>query len=290
MTVVTSNGPLLARLEQDEYLSSVTLEFLSAHYSEVSEKFHHHFTFGGEDHHQNAIFHQIRYLALLRKKWSGRVLDVGNDKPFLSYYLRRFNPGAVFSTISYELPETPVELHVVDIEQEKFPFEDGVFDQVIFTEVIEHLWRNPSHCVFEINRVLRVGGVSFVTTPNACDRHSLVCILWQANPNQRSGYYVNLESGHLHLWTLAQLKTIFEAHAFEITAAGTEDLYGHTKPDEVVDEFIRKVCPHRDLMNETLVIEARKSRMADGVQYPRDIFPDGCAVKFEGSIVSFANA
>ena len=270
MRIIEADPELLRRLDDDAALASVALETLRSDYATVSERFHRHLRSGADHQHQNALFHRIRYLDLLSRRWTGDVLDVGNDKPFLSYFLRKLHPAANFSTISYEIPETPVELHEVDIEQEVFPFPDSAFDHVLFTEVIEHLWRNPSHSVFEINRVLRNGGSTLVTTPNACDRHALVCVLWQANPNQRSGYYATLESGHLHLWTLAQLKTILESHEFAIDVATTVDLYGHTKPDDKIEAFIREICPNRELMNETLVVEARKLKPATEVRYPAE--------------------
>ena len=288
MKLIEANELLLAALEADALVANVTLQDLRHRYEQVSEAFHSHFAWGSTQHHENAIFHKIRYLDLLSRRWQGRVLDVGNDKPFLSYFLKRFNPGAEFETISNEIPETPFTLHEVDIECDRFPFDDEHFDQVIFTEVIEHLWRNPSHCVFEINRVLKPSGLLYLTTPNPCDRHSLVCVLWQANPNQRSGYYATLESGHLHLWTVKDVQVLLQAHGFDIVSATTADLYGHTRDDENVERFIREITPHRDLMNETVVVHAHKVSTPGAPAYPAEIFPDGCPVQFAGAIVGFS--
>ena len=77
-----------------------------------------------------------------------RVLDVGNDKPFLSYWLQRFNPGTVFETISNAIPQTPFVLHDVDIESERFPYDDASFDQVIFSrggKAGRHLTGDEAH-------------------------------------------------------------------------------------------------------------------------------------------------
>jgi SAM-dependent methyltransferase len=287
MKVIPAEEGLQAILFSDASLQRVDLDYLRANYELVSRDFHKHFAAGADDQHQNAIFHKIRYLELLGKKWVGRTLDVGNDKPFLSFFLRKFNQDATFETISNEIPQTPFVLHEVDIEREPFPFADSTFDHIIFTEVIEHLWRNPSHCVCEMNRVLKTEGVAYVTTPNPCDRHSLVCILWQANPNQRSGYFATLESGHLHLWTAADLKLIFESHGFLTTDVTTKDLYGHTKPDENVERFIAQVSKYRNLMNEAVVLTVTK--IADSLTpvFPTAIFPDGEPVKLQGAIRGF---
>lgn len=285
MRMINPNQQLLGSLESDSLLTEINWDRLKDEYDLISERFHAYFVHGAEYQHQNAIYHKIRYLELLRRTWKGRVLDVGNDKPFLSFFLRLLNPQATFATISNEIPETPFSLAEVDIEREHFPYPDGSFDQVILTEVIEHLWRNPSHCVFEINRVLKPGGEVFVTTPNPCDRHSLTCVLWQANPNQRSGYYAALESGHLHLWTVEQLIQLFDQHGFMIKTATTRDLYGHTKKDENIERIISQISPYRDLMNEAVMIEAVKQANVAAPVYPLAIFPDGVPVQVQGAMV-----
>jgi SAM-dependent methyltransferase len=290
MRLIPPKESLLQAIGADPNLQAVTLERLGKDYEAISRAFHSHFTCDSEYHHQNARFHKIRYLDLLSRNWNGRVLDLGDDKPFLSYFLKQFNRGVSFETVSNEIPETPFPLYEVDIEREPFPFPEASFDQVIFTEVIEHLWRNPSHCVFEINRVLKSGGELYVTTPNPCDRHSLVCILWQANPNQRSGYYATLESGHLHLWTVEQLKELLEQHGFEMKSVTTRNLYGHTKEDPNIERFIAEISPYRDLMNEAVVIEAAKARDVPAPVYPLEIFPDGRPVQVQGAIVGLLEA
>ena len=287
MKIHPASAALKNRLDLDVFLQKVDLDYLGADYERVSLEFHKHLAFGADEHHENALFHKKRYLDLLGRKWIGRTLDLGDDKPFLAYFLRRFNPDTTFDVISNEIPETPFVLHEVDIEREPFPFDDAVFDNVIFTEVIEHLWRNPSHCVFEMNRVLKIGGQAYVTTPNACDRHSLVCILWQANPNQRSGYYASLESGHLHLWTAAHLRLLFESHGFRVKDLTTADLYGHTKHDETIERFIAEISQFRDLMNEAVVLSALKAKQIPAAVYPLEIFPDGIPVQFTGAITGF---
>jgi SAM-dependent methyltransferase len=287
MKVIPAEESLEVKLANDINLQRVDLNYLRANYELVSNDFHKHFIVGADDQHQNAIFHKIRYLELLGRKWTGRTLDVGNDKPFLSFFLRKFNQSATFETISNEIPQTPFVLYEVDIEREPFPFADSTFDHIIFTEVIEHLWRNPSHCVCEMNRVLKTGGGIYLTTPNPCDRHSLVCILWQANPNQRSGYFATLESGHLHLWTAADLKLIFESHGFLSSEVTTKDLYGHTRPDENIEKFIAQVSKYRDLMNEAVVLTATKIADSPAPVFPASIFPDGVPVKVQGAIKGF---
>lgn len=287
MRKIGQNIDLQRKLSTDSVINSANVEVLRSRYEEISSRFHSYLSFGAVEQHQNAIYHKKRYLDILSKTWSGKVLDVGNDKPFLSYFLRSFNRDSEFFTISYEIPESPFDLFEVDIEREEFPFPPDEFDWVIFTEVIEHLWRDPSFCVRQISRVLKRKGRLYLTTPNPCDRHSLVCVLWQANPNQRSGYFSTLESGHLHLWTVADLRLLLEAHGFEIVIAATENLYGHTKHDENIEKVIAQFSPYRHLMNEAVVFLAEKTSEVSAPKYPLEIYPDGVPVQVSGAITSF---
>lgn len=216
-------------------------------------------------------------------------MDVGNDKLFIVYYLRELNPKATFITVSYEIPETPVDLYDIDIEQEALPLGDGEADQIIFTEVLEHLWRDPAFTVRQLNRVLREGGEAFVTTPNACELHAIECILWQANPNQRNQFFSRLESGHLHLWTAQELRILFESNGFEIADLSSYDVYGYTKRTGRLMEIAKEISPHLDLMGETLQMRAVKRKTHDVPVYDSRLFPDGCGVQFEGAIRNFAS-
>lgn len=287
MKAIRPDSELLDKINSCPALNDISLPRIKEDYDCLSEAFHELFTIGGESQHENAMFHKKRYIDLLSRKWIGKVLDIGNDKPFLSFLLRRLNSDASFTTISFEIPQTPFDLYEVDIEKETFPFEDKCFDQVIFTEVIEHLWRNPSHCIAEINRVSKQRGSLFLTTPNACDIHSIVCILWQANPNQRSAYYASLESGHIHLWTAADIQCIVEAHGYILQSISTLNLYGHTKDDENIENFVNSISPYRSLMNEAIVLEAVKTIDVHSANYPATIFPDKVPVQASGAILSF---
>ena len=289
MKRIAPDSVLLHRLYNDTVLCSTTIGDLHERYEDISLRFHSYFFCQEQEQHQNALYHRIRYLALLSMEWSGHVLDVGNDKPFLSFFLSHLNPNTEFKTISYEIPQTPFDLFEVDIEQESFPFDDGVFDAVIFTEVIEHLWRDPSHAIHEINRVSRVGASIFLSTPNPCDKHSIVCILWQANPNQRSGYFTSLESGHLHLWTVKDIQLILGAHGYNLTRITTENLYGHTNSGSVIDDFCAQISPYVDLMGEAVVAYGVKATSSVHPTYPVEIFPDGGPVQFVGAIKAFAS-
>jgi len=76
------------------------------------------------------------------------------------------------------------------------PFEDNSFDVVFSTEVIEHLY-NPHNLVNEAWRVLKPGGMFFITTPNV---HSIMQKL-RFLFSDKIGWFIEADyegSGHIH--------------------------------------------------------------------------------------------
>lgn len=63
-------------------------------------------------------------------------------------------------------PSMPADLKCSagDLEQ-RFPFDDGAFDWLLFVEGIEHL-ENRHHALREMRRVVKPGGTLILTTPN----------------------------------------------------------------------------------------------------------------------------
>ena len=290
MSIAPANLKLFSQLKEDKLLRTVlSVDDLARDYDAISVRFHSYFSEGIRMHFiENAAYHKSRYLDLLATTFTGAVLDIGNDKPFTSYFLRSFNPAARFCTVSFDIPETPVDLYAVDIESDPLPFADSIFDWAIFTEVIEHMWRDPSHAIAQINRVLRLGGKLFLTTPNPCELHALTCVLWQANPNPRGQYFANLESGHLHLWSIPDLRLILGAHGFLCDEVTTKNYYGYTGTIEKVVEFVKEVSPYIHLMGESIVIVSTKTSIQPQAVYPSKIFPNLKPVAFDGALRAFA--
>lgn len=81
------------------------------------------------------------------------------------------------------------------------PFQDGAFDLVICSEVLEHIWDNK-RAVRELVRVLKGGGDLVVSVP----RYFPERICWAL-----SRAYHEEEGGHVRIYKKEELRILFEA-------------------------------------------------------------------------------
>jgi ubiquinone/menaquinone biosynthesis C-methylase UbiE len=109
------------------------------------------------------LFEMHRFLERnFKNRTACSVLDLGaGTKPYAPLY-----EGYFGSCVSVDVPFSPHDVSNVDVmaSAEALPFDDGSFDCVICTEVLEHC-PNPRQTIAEISRVLRRGGQVFLTTP-----------------------------------------------------------------------------------------------------------------------------
>jgi len=108
------------------------------------------------------------YVELIGK--GHRILEVGCRSGNLTQYYHEGNEVVGVDVDRNALKEFEKRLnlkgHWVDVDSEVFPFDDGEFDVVVFSEVMEHL-RFPQRALEEIYRVLKLSGRLIGSVPNA---------------------------------------------------------------------------------------------------------------------------
>jgi SAM-dependent methyltransferase len=119
----------------------------------------------------------------------------------------------------------PFHVDRFDIEG-PFPYEDGRFDVVIFTEVIEHLSRDPLQTLSEINRITKPGGYLLLSTPNCASVRSVLRILRGGNPNIYPVYQRRPSTDrHNHEYVPWEVRELLKLCGFTSSEFKTVDVY-----------------------------------------------------------------
>jgi len=116
-----------------------------------------------------------------------RLMDIGCGNRYLRYGCEKFN-------ISYE----GIDYSDCNLEKDKIPKEDNKYDLVISLALIEHL-RDPSNFLNESYRILKPGGIFFISTPN-----------WQYSFRD----FFN-DPTHIHPYTPISLEQVLEFSNFK---------------------------------------------------------------------------
>ena len=108
---------------------------------------------------------------IARHATSAPILEIGSLPCHFTLVLKELgydvvgidiDPGRAKSLIE----RSGLDVRRCDIEHERLPFSDGMFDLVLLIEVFEHLRINPLATLREINRVTKPGGKLILATPN----------------------------------------------------------------------------------------------------------------------------
>jgi SAM-dependent methyltransferase len=154
--------------------------------------------------------------------------------------------------------------YLVNVERDRFPFDDDAFDVVLFCEVIEHLLMDPVAALQEISRVLRPGGRLVVTTPNVNRLDNVVAMTAGVNiydPYSGYGPY----GRHNREYNRDELTRLLRFAGFDVEAAFTADAHPSPAPlDPRYDEVVGLVRFREHDLGHYLFVAARRAREARG--------------------------
>lgn len=198
-----------------------------------------------------------RYEALLDEfepfRKTNRLLDVGAGAGFFLAIAQQRGWEVVGTEISTacvnEGQEQQIDLRLGELASIEFPAD--YFDVIVCIETLEHL-SNPKETVNEMHRILRTGGMAYITTPNfnAILRYRL-----------KAAYDVICYPIHLCYFTRKTLKKLFNESRFsvqKITATGysitrKRTSKGISQQDYVSetsdDELLRHRLEHNSFLN-----------------------------------------
>ncbi len=213
--------------------------------------------------------HSFRYkvdLANISKilPIGSRVLDFGAWPYVMSDALSSYG----FSVVAGDIyPEKCLltsgrnfELYKCDANKHQTMLESDTFDAVIFTEVFEHIYNNPIKVTEELRRILKPGGLLYLTTPNGFGSRKLAKIF-------RTGCFQNVFSqwnslsttglmGHVTEYTPKEIHNFLISCGFIDVSVTTQNVY--KKKNLVEHYFWRFVTGLFPLKKETIVAVAYK--------------------------------
>jgi SAM-dependent methyltransferase len=124
----------------------------------------------------------------------------------------------------------------------RLPFDDGQFDAIACIEGIEHI-ENPHLLAREANRILRVGGMVYVSTPNVLSIRSRLSYLLRGYPDQFH-YMIDIDPptgaertmAHINPVGFLELRYTLSQWGFRVDVVETNRL---VKKRSLLSQFLR---------------------------------------------------
>lgn len=170
---------------------------------------------------------KLRLLDAIGKFSAGDVvLDAGCGSGNVSFYLFKKVKKIVGLDISNQAidfaKKQSKKLRLINAvfqtaDLRKMPFKNDSFSKIICFEVVEHMDEaNYSKILKEFYRVLKPGGLIFLTTPNKLSPEPLIewCL-------DRFKLVPSLSGQHVWRPTISKLKDIFTKNKFKVIKSGT---------------------------------------------------------------------
>jgi SAM-dependent methyltransferase len=159
-----------------------------------------------------------------------KILNVGCGRKSQMSFLETL--GFESFGIDFDIKEDTANIKFHDLNtQDNIPFENETFDCVICQEIIEHL-ENPWLLMRKVKKVLKVGGILILTTPNICSNQSkdIFC-------NNTNGFFIYFDPvnlwQHINPIPYWEMRHILTYNGFSIKKiSGANEYYLNYIPNE----------------------------------------------------------
>ncbi len=149
------------------------------------------------------------------------LMRIRNEYPEAALFGMEINPGA--ARIASEFGDVVCG----NVEDGDLPYEDGIFDYILFGDVLEHL-RDPEKVVGRCRRLLRAGGKIIASIPNLMHYGVLRSLIGGDFAYQDTGL---LDRTHIHFFTYNEIVRMFWRQGYKIDSC-TYNVLGNMKEND----------------------------------------------------------
>lgn len=180
-----------------------------------------------------------------------RILEIGSLPCHMHYILKRLGYNIEGIDIYPErmkdfIIKNDLSIKKGDIEQDLLPYEDNIFDFVLFSEVFEHLRVNPIASMNEICRVMKPMGYLFLATPNFYSLRNIKSILKGKGYGDPYAEYSKLSKighmGHVREYSSNQVRDFLKHSNLQIVKF-KKTTYYHYYGSKALSVFLNLVLP-----------------------------------------------
>ena len=199
----------------------------------------------------------------------GRVLDLGSAPGHIGMGLHLLGMEVHSVNLNEHWRETYAsaewldKLNVIEcnVERHQLPFEDGSFDGIFFTEVLEHIAiTDPLRVMEEIRRVLKDDGLLIFSTPNVCNISNIYALSQGLNIFWSPAIFYGGLDRHNREYTPDEVVSLLKATGFNnLKIYGFNcDSNWRTGSSEFVYELLASIGDKHPLLRNTIMVLARK--------------------------------
>jgi ubiquinone/menaquinone biosynthesis C-methylase UbiE len=161
------------------------------------------------------ILRRLRANKILGRIPTGSVvcdLGCGKDAYFLKESSQKIRQGYGFDIGIKDYVDANIELREIDLNKGLLPLADESVDAVTMLAVLEHL-DNPGHIIKEAFRVLKKGGIFFITTPGKRAKKILEILAFRLKVISKKDIL-----DHKHYFSPAEIENLLVSAGFRFDA------------------------------------------------------------------------
>ncbi len=215
------------------------------------------------DHHGPNTVHmtRVQIAKIIVQAGHRRVLDLPCGTGALTQMLLDGGVEAVSADLDPTSFVVPRHSCVRADLNARLPFEDGEFDAMACIEGIEHI-ENPHLLAREANRILRMGGRVYVSTPNVLSLRSRLSMI---EVDAATGGEKPI--AHINPVGFLELRYIFSRWGFRVDEVQTNRQMKKGSPFYQILRFLLRTRGKRAAATHPRIAEVRKDLLSDAVLF-----------------------